>query len=323
MRDPHNPNRNPASRRVPFLTILAILILGVDSGCGAGPAPGPADMRTEVVTAGQLGDDDLDEASGIAISHKAPGLYWIVDDDGPPRLYAVDATGAGLGHVDVEGARNVNWEDIASFKLEGEPYLLIADIGDNAGMRKSVTVYVVAEPDPRAASVEIAWSFDFSYADGPADAESIAVDAAEGRVLVLTKRQIPAVLHALPLRPAAEQYRIATRLMAVDTLPQPTRGDVLSAPFKFWWWWQPTGMDISADGRAAVILTYHGVYYYPRAGLDDWAAAFARQPVVLDAGDYRDAESVAFGPDGASVFVTYEGRHAQFLRIDLDGVIAP
>jgi hypothetical protein len=303
--------------------LLAILILSACGGCGAGPASAPADPRVSVVTVGHLTDDELDEASGIASSRKTPGTFWLIDDDGPPRLYAIDATGADLGHVDVEGARNVNWEDIAAFTLDGEPFLLISDIGDNASIRRHVTVYVVAEPDPDARSVPIAWNFDFSYADGAADAEAIAVDAEAGRVLVLTKRQVPAVLSSLPLRPAANQHLVATRLGAVDSLPQPTRSDVLSAPLKLWWWWQPTGMDISADGRGVVILTYHGVYYYSRTGQDDWAAVLARQPIVLDDGDYRDAESVAFAPDGAAVFVTFEGRHPRLLRIDFDGVIAP
>ena len=149
------------------------------------------------------------------------------------------------------------------------------------------------------------------------------MDAAAKRVLVLTKRQIPAVLHELPLHPAPGANLVATRLGAVDTLPQPGRSDVLSAPLKLWWWWQPTAMDIAADGRAAVILTYHGVYYYPRTAQEDWAVALARKPIVLDAGDYNDAESVAFGSDGESVFVTFEGRHAPLVRIDLDGVSTP
>jgi hypothetical protein len=318
-----NPDRNPASRRVPFLTFFTILVLAAGDGCGAGPASPPPDARVSVATVGHLGDDALDEASGIAASRRTPGVFWLIDDDGPPRLYAIDATGAGIGHVDIEGARNVNWEDIAAFTLDGAAWLLVSDIGDNASVRKHVTAYVVAEPAPDARSVPIAWAFDFSYPDGPADAEAMAVDAAARRVLVLTKRQIPAILHALPLRPAADTPLVATRLGAVDTLPQPGRSDILSAPVNLWWWWQPTAMDISADGRAAVILTYHGVYYYPRTALDDWAAVFARQPIVLDAGDYNDAESVAFGPDGASVFVTFEGRHARLLRIELDGVSTP
>ena len=312
--------RNPASRRVLFVPVL---ILAACGGPGPEPASGPAAGEARVHIAGRLEDGDLDEASGIAASRRSPGTFWLIDDDGPARLYAIDATGADLGHVDVKGARNVNFEDIAAFTLDGRPYLLIADIGDNDAIRRQLTVYVVAEPDPGAKKVAIAWSFDFSYPGGPADAESLAVDATTDQVLVLTKRQIPAVLHSLPLRPAGGEQLVATRLGAIDTLPQPTRGNVASAPLKKYWWWQPTAMDITPDGRVAVILTYHGVYYYPRAGLEDWAAAFARKPVVLAVGDYDHAESVAFGPDTASIFVTFEGRHAPLLRIDLDGVTTP
>jgi hypothetical protein len=318
-----NPDRNPASRRVPFLTIFTILVLAAGDGCGADPASPPPDARVSVATVGHLGDDALDEASGIAASRRTPGVFWLIDDDGPPRLYAIDATGAGIGHVDIEGARNVNWEDIASFTLDGEPWLLVSDIGDNDSVRRYITVYVVAEPDPAEASVAIDWSFDFRYPDGPADAESVSVDAAAERVLVLTKRQIPAVLHSLPLRPAAGEQLISTRLGVVDSLPQPTQWDIALALPRNFWWWQPTGMDISADGRAAVILTYGGVYYYSRTVGQDWIAALSAKPVNLVAGNYRNAESVAFGPDARSVYVTFEGRHAPLLRIDLDGVTRP
>ena len=312
--------RNPASRRVP---LLALLILSACGGSDPEPAAVPTVGQTRIHVAGRLEDGHLDEASGIAASRRSPGTYWLIDDDGPPRLYAIDATGADLGHVDVEGARNINFEDIAAFTLDGLPYLLIADIGDNDAKRRYLTVYVVAEPDPGAKKVAIAWTFDFSYPGGPADAESLAVDAAADQILVLTKRQIPAVLQSLPLRPEGSEPLVATRLGVVDSLPQPTQQDVALALPRDFWWWQPTGMDISADGRAVVILTYGGVYYYRRTAGQDWIPALAAKPEVLVAGNYRKAESVAFAPDTKSVFVTFEGRHAAVLRIDLDGVTTP
>ena len=307
-----NANRNPASRRVLFFPILFL------AACG-NTGPDPAAGRAAVHAVGHLQDGAIDEASGIAASRKTAGVFWLIDDDGPPRLYAIDATGTSLGHVDIEGAHNV----IASFTLDGEPCLLVSDIGDNDSVRRHLTVYAVVEPDPADASVAIDWSFDFRYPDGPADAESVAVDAAAERVLVVTKRQIPAVLHSLPLRPAAGEQLISTRLGMVDSLPQPTQWDIALALPRNFWWWQPTGMDISADGRAAVILTYGGVYYYSRTVGQDWIAALSAKPIILVAGNYRNAESVAFGPDARSVYVTFEGRHAPLLRIDLDGVTGP
>ena len=38
-------------------------------------------------------------------------------------------------------------------------------------------------------------------------------------------------------------------------------------------------------------------------------------------GNFREAESVAFGADGQSIFVTIERRHAPLLRIDINGAI--
>lgn len=267
--------------------------------------------------AGRLGNPDIDEASGIVRSPSRDDVFWIVNDSGMALLYAVDGQGRNLGRVTVGGAGNTDWEDIAAFEVGGRPYLAVADIGDNEARRRNVHVYVVAEPDPADIEAEVAWQFDFGYPDGPRDAESLAVDAAAERIFVLSKRDIPAVLYELPLRPQGGRRETAARLGPVDSLPQPGQPDIESAPDRQDWWWQPTAMDFAADGRAAVILTYRGVYLYRRCAQQDWRAALQRRPRTLFAGDLAQAESVAFGADDASVYITFEGSGAPLLRFDL------
>ena len=157
---------------------MRILILA--SFFVVGCSPGETDAREDgddktirPVLAGRLENRDIDEASGIARSQKTAGTYWIVNDSGKPRLHPIDERGRSLGKVKVDGAKLSDWEDIASFTLDGQPYLLIADIGDNDADRKDVRLYVVEEPRPDDEEVDIAWEFDFTYADKPHDAEGI------------------------------------------------------------------------------------------------------------------------------------------------------
>ncbi len=302
--------------RCPFL-ILATLVAGCNPA-PADPEGTPAARRIMPVLAGRLENRDIDEASGIARSQRSDNLFWVINDSGKAQLHPIDNRGRQLGRVKVDDAKLSDWEDIASFSLDGIAYLLIADIGDNDRRRKDVRVYVVEEPDPDEDEVDIAWEFEFSYPNGPQDAEAAAVDVENGALLVLTKREIPAALYKVPLRPADEDERQqAVRLGDISSLPQPPRQDVLFAPKTKDWWWQPTGMDIAHDGSAAVVLTYRGIFYYRRAAGEDWFNALRRRPVALSTGDWGEAESVAFNSSGTAIYVTTEGKGAPLVRIDL------
>ncbi len=94
-----------------------------------------------------LTDEHLGEVSGIVASRRHPGIFWVHNDgDNAAELYAIDAEGQLRATLQVAGVRNVDWEDLASFELNGRHYLLIADTGDNGGIRKTLSLHVVEEP---------------------------------------------------------------------------------------------------------------------------------------------------------------------------------
>ena len=278
-----------------------------------------------MIVAGQLENAELVEASGLAASRRDPDILWSVNDGGSkPRIYAFDLTGAHRGRIKLEEARNRDWEDIASFMLDGKPYLLVADIGDNDRERKKLSMYVVSEPDlgdDDKVRLEPAWRIDFRYPGGPRDAEAVAVDAINERIIVLSKRDLPPVLYEVPLRPKNNGTVTATRLGTIESLPRPRRQDVDEAVFTKNWHWQPTSMDLSPDGTLAAILTYRAVYVFrldPAASLYD---SLSGQAYALGLGNFRNAESVAFSADSGSIFITVERRHAPLLRIDMNGAL--
>jgi len=290
----------------------------VAAGCSN--AEQPAALAFEV--SGRLEDKTIREASGLARSQRQPGLLWVINDNGAKEIvHAIDHSGRRLGEFSLKKSKNRDWEDLASFHLDETPVLMVADIGDNDAKRAHRTLYFVHEPEPeKKSTAKLAWKTDYRYPDGPRDAESAAVDIENGRALILSKRDLPPRLYAVPLRNDGDDAIVATSLGQIRSLPAPSRQDVEFAPKLKSWHWQPVGMDISADNRAAVILTYVAVYYYERLPGQDWFQALNSKPLRIGFGNFRNAESVAFGDAGRTVFVTGENRNSRILRIDLSGV---
>jgi hypothetical protein len=276
---------------------------------------GPANRTTLV---GTIENNDIDEASGLARSQRDPDILWVINDDGPSVLHAIDATGGMMGRVKLRDASNRDWEDLASFTLDGIPYLLVADIGDNDGKRKDVRFYVVEEPDPDDKKVDYAWRVDFSYPGGSRDAESVAVDVANERVLILSKRDIPARIYSVPLRPDSKKRQKATNLGAVDGLPKPSRRDVEFAPKTKNAYWRPTSMDISNDDTRAVVLTYGGVFLFEREPGMDWQDALQGVPRVISRTGNRQAEAVTFNTAGSAIIIALEQRNSPLFRLPID-----
>lgn len=300
------------------------------TSCGQAESPDDVDRppRAEGRAAslsipGTMEDGDINEASGIAHSRREPDLLWVHEDSGAKaRIYAIDTDGKMRGRIKLESADNKDWEDIAAFTQDGEPYLVVADIGDNDARRKSLRLYIVAEPD-LADDVFVKQEADkeikFRYPDGPRDAEAIAVDVENERALILSKRDLPPKLYAVPLRDTSDDAIDAELLGNVTTLPKPSRRDVEFAPKTKQWHWQPTAMDVADDGSAIVILTYSAVYLYARDDNEDWLNTLQRPPLAFPIDNIRDAEAVAFSPNGRSIFVTVEKKHAPIVRIDFVG----
>lgn len=293
------------------LFICAPLLL---AACSAGGEDVSPTQPVQVV--GNLENEKLNEASGLAQSNRESDLYWAINDDGPPVIHALNSAGANLGVVRIAAAKNRDWEDIASFTYQGKAYLAVADIGDNDAKHDNVTVYVVEEPATSETSIDIAWRIDYTYPNGAQDAESLAVDATGEEIYVLSKRTIPAVLYKFPLTPPADEQVIATQVAELDNLPQPSRRELRDAAGSGWGW-QPTGMDFAADGSSALILTYAGVNYFSRDEQQSWSEALQGQALHLKLGKFKNAESITYTTDGDAALVTVEKKRAPVLQIDI------
>ncbi len=300
--------KDTAGLKLKPLVFMAVII--TVAGCATyllTKDPSPPVVGEPAIT-GKLENTQISEASGLASSRLYPGLLWAINDGGDdPLLYAVGSDGTDLGTFRVEGAKNFDWEALASFRLRDTAYLLIADVGDNWQQRRTVTLYVVKEPAITATGIDngrvaaIAWQIRFSYEDGPLDCEAVAVDAANQRVFLLSKRGLSPVLYELPLHPVDQGTTVVAHRLT--TVPH------------FNW---PTAMDLSPDGLSAVVLTYNNGYLFRRRQNEDWPSAFKRRPQRLRFNRLFQQEAVCFGFFGKSVFVTSERIPAPLVRIDLE-----
>lgn len=256
----------------------------------------------------------IKEASGLAISPTNPDFMWVVNDSGgSPDLNLVGTDGTDRGKVTLKGVKNIDWEDLASFTLDGKPYLLVADTGDNDAKRESRVFHILREPALPAAgkilagTVVPAWQIPFRYEGGPRDCEAVAVDAKAGKILFISKRTTPPEVYELPLRAPGKKGVLTARPVGLISVKSPT-GDLFAFSN------QPTGLDISADGSLAAVITYYGVFLFPRTPAESWAEALSKKPVVLPPHLLGQAESVAFSKDGKTIFAVSEGRASPIAR---------
>lgn len=273
----------------------------------------------------QLAAPPRDETSGIAASRRSADLLWTHDDSGgDAAVFAVGTDGRARGRLQIAGGvKNVDWEDIAAVELDGQPWIVIGDTGDNDAKRRSIALHFVPEPAPAevAAADKLTGrssaTLRLTYEDGPRDSESLALDPVERAVYLLTKRDsVPRLYRAaLPPPPLKDTELKLNFVGLVPHLPKPTAFQAFMKGHLGKQRARPCAMDFAADGSAAVVLTYGDVLIFPRHDREPWAEALAREPIVLGPHDLPQAEAVCFSKDGRTVYVASESTRS-LLRYD-------
>jgi hypothetical protein len=247
----------------------------------------------------KLKDALINESSGIAASNRNANAFWTNNDSGDsPRLFLFNKNGETIAIANIKGASAVDWEDIASFKTGKESRVLIADTGDNARRRKDYVLYVIQEPMINPGSenggafsiaAEPLLTIHFSYEDGSHDCEAVGVDPTESTVYLVSKELEECKIYSLPIPSEGSTKPNIAKAIAT-----------LKIPFA-------TAMDISPDGMRGVILTYGDAYEFSRANGETWAQAFVREPRILKMPARKQGESICYGVDGRTLYLTSEG----------------
>lgn len=301
---------------MPSVLPTAVLALVVCAGMGAcsrdeEPAPAPSGSLS-----GVLLDAQLAEISGLAASRRFPDVLWLHDDGGnPARLFAVNTSGDRVATLRVDGVVKTDWEDLAAFQLRGREYLLIADTGDNGGLRHTVQLHVLQAPARlENARIRPAWSIAFRWPEGARDCEAVAVDVARGQILLVSKRRQPPELFAVPLRPG-KGIQTAVRLGALAGIPAADPEEMREDPRRARVVNQVTAADLSPDGTTLAVLTYRHVLLYRREAQESWGSAVARAPKIHALPWIPQAEALGWSRDGKSLYVTGEFVPAPLYRI--------
>ena len=267
-----------------------------------GEAPAPSDdgragcpRVADAESAGALTAAEIDEASGIVQSTRNPGVYWIHNDSGDSaRAFAVAPNGELVATLTFDTTAPVDVEDIAIEDVSAEAsYLYLADIGDNAAARASLTIHRVAEPklDGTTAIAATSEKMRVRYADGPQDAETLLFDPETRELVIVTKTFGVAAVH-----------RVGPFVAGGDATTEKIASiDVALA----------TGGEIARDGRRIGVRNYGRGYLWTRAPGEALAAALARPPCDLPLATERQGESFAFLADGSGYVTVSEGRGAK------------
>ncbi len=264
-------------------------------------------LRPKGERIGTLACSEITESSGMACSRVSKNVLWTHNDsDTSPTLYAFNLQGEDLGRFNVIGAQNIDWEDMASYRKGRDSFLVISDAGDNLEKRPFCTLYVVKEPyvNPRKRNAQgvaqVIRKIDFQFDDGPQNCEAIAVDPESEIVYMVSKHGHGGCsIYELPI----PEEPMATPMTAKTVL----QTDLCDT----------TAMDISADGRKAILLTYTEAYEFVREKGESWVQAFSRKPALVEVPFRKQGEALTYDIEGKALYFTSEGVASPLLAIDV------
>ena len=277
------------------------------------PASNPHYGPPKVV--GTIKSKNVTESSGLAASRCQNNVLWTHNDSGDDAfIFAVNAVGDSLGTWKVPNAKNIDWEDIATYKDKGgKCFVYIGEIGDNKVQRHEHAIYRVPEPSivPENANstrkdpltTANAETIGFSYPDYDQDAETLMVNPKTADIYVVTKR-ISAPAGVYRIKPDFGNQEVQKAEKVADISVPAIPNGLL------------TGGDISPDGRRVILCDYTEAY---ELSLPDAAVNFddiwKQTPEPVELGKRKGGESICYSVDGNSIFAGSEGINSPIIEV--------
>ena len=221
----------------------------------------------------------LNEISGIADSKINPGYIWGEEDSGNPnQIYLIHHNGTVAKTIYLKGITNRDWEDMAL--ADGEIY--IAETGDNAQAYPDYRFYKFAEPTLSTDTVSAIETINFTYLDGPHDAEAFLVDESKN-IYIITKRDNFSNIYKLT-------YPYSTN-NTVSLIGHLSFNGVVGA---------------TMNANEIIIKTYTALLYYKRQPNQTVGQTLKSSPVSLPYVLEPQGEAVAFAADGSGYYTISE-----------------
>ena len=248
--------------------------------------------------------DPVSEASGLAESRRHPGRFYTHDDSGgPASIFVLAGDGSIRAILPVAGVTNRDWEDIATGPGPGRSAIYVGEIGDNGAVHDSVSVHRVPEPDldgvPGGATLAAVEpeTAEFTYPDGPRDAEALIVDPSTGDLYLITKREDRARVY----RAADPDFGSGT-VSQLEFMGELDYSGVVAA-------------DSCPDGETVLVKTYFGVLAHVSGeGVGAALRESGQDRLYLPDFSFPQDEAIATDPWCSGYAVLPEGRGAPLAR---------
>lgn len=241
-----------------------------------------------------LDSKEISESSGIAASYLTPGDYFTHNDSGDTaRFFKFDPSGKVVATYSLAGVEATDWEDIASAKVGEQPYLYIADIGDNQSKRERVEVYRLKEPTGGSRDPSDFDTYEITYPDGPHNAETLMVRPGSGDIYIVTKTD----------KGPSEVFKLAKPTKSGKYTPvkigELSFGSAVPGSKLI------TAGDISPDSKHIVIRTYWAGYEFEApTKFDDWVN---QKPIQFSTPSEMQGEAICYSLDGRQLLTSSEG----------------
>lgn len=264
---------------------------------------------------------DLFEASGITRDPRDSDVFWAHNDGGnPAELVAIDAAGRLVAIAPLEDTPNRDFEDIAAGPCSSGSCLYLADIGDNLAVHPSVGIHRLPLPElpngadgtiptsaatgagqaPVLPAVRPEASWRLVYPAGPRDAESLAIDARRGELIIVTKgRENVVELYGLPLDELRGRPGSPDTLRRIGRLPLPIGSGTSQLV---------TAADLSPDGTRLAVRSYTTLYEFAWPGSAEFDTLAAPLAASLLGALEAQGEGVTWDMSGETLLLVSEGR---------------
>ena len=246
------------------------------------------------VSKGKVSDPALDEISGIISSINNPGMFWVHNDSGDDaKVYLIDSAANLICTYQLEGVEAVDIEDIAWVELNGQSFVVLADIGDNLAKRTNLSLYIFPEPVIKAGvkADSISRSFisikHLNYPGKARDAEAIFIDPLDKQFYLISKRELRSSLYS------AEIFK--------EDKPNYILKPRLSFPFTF-----ITAADISPKRDAVVMKNLTSIFYWPLDSKASLVEALKHQPLPIPYEPEPQGEAITFDRKSDGIFTISE-----------------
>lgn len=248
-------------------------------------------FKTQIAL-GELTDPQLKEVSGITPAYQE-GNFWVHNDSGDgATIYLIDRQAKLLKKFSLEGVSVVDCEDIDRVKIGDTYFLVLADIGNNAGKRTWTCLYVFPEPQADDPGLIPKKSIRAIFLKFPGqqrlDAESIMIDPIDNMLYVISKREFRSTVYSAEVFTNVKQQYF-------------TLNRIAELPFTF-----ATASAIDQTGTQLLVKNITHIFYWQRNRSESWKQVLQRKPAILPYQVEPQGEAIAFDSNGTGFYTISE-----------------